>query len=103
LHFRDIRKAIQVLQDPPIVAPTGLIAATAMSLSPGPPRTTTNAAGLLDPAQISLAQTVVLGRMFACGLEAMLRDGSANLIALTGRRRALRVALGRQQPEHNCN
>jgi hypothetical protein len=43
-----------------------------------------NTAGLLDRAQISAGQTVMLHRVFACGLQAMLRDGSTHLIALTG-------------------
>jgi hypothetical protein len=54
-----------------------------------------NAAGLLDRAQISASQTVMLDRVFACSLQAMLREGSAHLIALTGCWCALRVALGR--------
>jgi len=65
------------------------------ALSFSPPRTMANAAGLLDRAQISAAQSVMLDRVFASGLEAMLRDGSTDLIALTGRWSALRVALGR--------
>ena len=60
-----------------------------------PPLTLADAAGLLDRAQISLAQTVILGRVFPCGLEAILRNGSTDLIALTGRWCALRVAVGR--------
>jgi hypothetical protein len=60
-----------------------------------PLRTLANAAGLLDPAQIGAAQAVILGGVFASGLEAMLRDGSTDLIALTGIWSALRVALGR--------
>ena len=66
---------------------------TALSFSP--PRTIANAAGLLDRAQIGLAQTVIRGRVFPCGLEAMLRNGSTDLIALTGVWCALRVAVGR--------
>ena len=65
------------------------------ALSFSPPRTLANAAGLLDRAQISLAQTVILGRVFPCGLEAILRNGSTDLIALTGRWCALRMAVGR--------
>jgi len=54
-----------------------------------------NAAGLLDRTHISLAQTVILGRVFPCGLEAILRDGRTDLIALTGVWCALRMAVGR--------
>jgi hypothetical protein len=61
---------------------TGRIAALSFG-SFGPPRTLANAAGLLDRAQISTAQTVIRDRVLACGLEAMLRDGSTDLLALT--------------------
>ena len=50
----------------------------------GPPTTIVNAAGLLDPAQIIEGQTVIRHRMFASGLQTMLRDGSTHLFALTG-------------------
>ena len=65
----------------------------ALSLDPlSPLRPFANAAGPLGRAQISGAQTVIRGRVFARGLEAMLRDGRTDLIALTS---ALRVAAGR--------
>jgi hypothetical protein len=65
----------------------------ALSFNPlNPLRPSANAAGLLGRAQISGAQTVIRGRVFARGLEAMLRDGRTDLIALTA---ALRVAAGR--------
>jgi hypothetical protein len=62
----------------------------ALSLDPLGP--SANAAGLLGRAQVSGAQTVIRGRVLARGLEAMLRDGRTDLIALTA---ALRVAAGR--------
>jgi hypothetical protein len=68
----------------------------ALSLDPlGRLGTTADTAGLLDPAQITRAQTVICGGVLACSLEAMLRDGGTNLIALTARWSALCVALGR--------
>jgi hypothetical protein len=57
--------------------------------------TTADTAGLLDPAQITRAQTVICGGVLARSLEAMLPDGGTNLIALTARWSALCVALGR--------
>jgi hypothetical protein len=65
------------------------------ALSFNPLRPLANAAGLLDRAQISGAQTVIRGRVFARGLEAILRDGRTDLVALTGIRCALRLAVGR--------
>jgi hypothetical protein len=44
----------------------------------------TNAAVQLNRAQIDGGQAVILGRVFACGLQTVLRDGSTDLIALTG-------------------
>jgi hypothetical protein len=49
-----------------------------------PPTTITNAAALLNRAQIGLAQTIIFHRVFACGLQTILRDGSTYLIALIG-------------------
>jgi len=43
----------------------------------------TNAAALLDRAQIDLGQAVIFPRVFARGLQAVLRDGGTHLIALT--------------------
>ena len=63
--------------------------------APFPPITLANAAGLLDVEQVSKGQTVIRHGVFACGLQAMLRDGSTDLIALAGVWSALRVALGR--------
>jgi hypothetical protein len=54
----------------------------AAALSSGPPTTITNAATLLDVAQIGEGQAVIHHGVFACVLQAMLRDGSAHLIAL---------------------
>jgi hypothetical protein len=65
--------------------------------SVGPPTTITDAAVLLDPAEIGEGQAVIFHGMFACGLEAMLRDGCTHLIALTRCWPTLRVTLGRQQ------
>jgi hypothetical protein len=69
----------------------------------GPPRTAADTARLLDRAQVGRVQSVMLDRMSACGLQAMLRDGSPDLVALIAVQCALRGALGRQQGEHNCN
>jgi hypothetical protein len=56
-------------------------------LSFGPPTTITititNAAALLNVAQIGESQAVIRHGVFACVLQAMLRDGSTHLIALT--------------------
>lgn len=65
------------------------------ALSLGPLPALANAAGLLDVANIFAAQTVMLHRVLACGLQAVLLDGTTDLLALTGRWSDLRVALGR--------
>jgi len=55
----------------------------------------TDAAGPLDRMQIRAGQAVMLDRVFACGPQAMLRDASTHLIALTSYWRTPRVALDR--------
>ena len=49
-----------------------------------------DAAVLLDPAQVGLRQAVVLGGVLACRLKTVLRDGGADLLALTVIRSVLR-------------
>jgi hypothetical protein len=55
-----------------------------------------DAAFLLHPTQIGGCQAVIFRRVLACGLKAMLRDGGAHLLALTGIRPILRVTLCRE-------
>jgi len=84
-----------------------MVAGRAAALSFGPPTTITiaitNAASLLDVAQIGVGQAVILHGVFACVLQAMLRDGSAHLLALARIWPTLRMALDRQQHKHNCD
>ena len=75
----------------PITTSSGLAAA----LSFAPPTAITNTAALLNRAQIGSGQVVMFHRVFACGLQTMLRDGSTHLIALTGCWAILCVALDR--------
>jgi hypothetical protein len=65
--------------------------------------TITNAASLLDVAQIGVGQAVIRHGVFACVLQAMLRDGSAHLLALARIWPTLRMAFDRQQHKHNCD
>jgi hypothetical protein len=65
-----------------------------------PPTTIIDAAVLLDPTEISEGQAVVFHGVFACGLQAMLRDGCTHLFALTSVWPTLRVTLCRQQRDH---
>jgi hypothetical protein len=55
--------------------------AAALSLIPS--TAIADAAALLNRAQIGLAQAIICHRVFACGLQTLLRDGSTDLIALT--------------------
>jgi hypothetical protein len=55
-----------------------------------------DAAFLLNPAQISESQAVIFLGVLTCGLQAMLRDGGAHLLALTGVWTILRETLCRQ-------
>ena len=50
---------------------------------------------LLNRAQIGGGQAVIFHRVFVCGLQTVLRDGSTDLIALTSCWCTLRVALDR--------
>ena len=76
-----------------------------LALPFGPPATITltNAAALLDVAQIGEGQVVIRHGVFACVLQAMLFDGGTHLFALTRIWPTLRVALDRQQHEQNCD
>ena len=68
-----------------------------LALPFGPPATLTltDAAALLDIAQIGEGQVVIRHGVFACVLQAMLLDGAAYLFALTSIWPTLRVALDR--------
>src|SRR3569832_2901328 len=62
-----------------------------------------DAALLLNPAQVGVCQAVVFHGVLASGLQAVLCDGGAHLLALTGVRPILREALCRQRPDQDCD
>jgi hypothetical protein len=74
--------------------PTAIGRTEALSLIPSA-MIATNAAALLDVAQVGGGQAIILGRVLACGLQTVLRNGLTNLITLTRVWPTLRVTLDR--------